>query len=670
MPRDLPIGNGNLLLNFDQTYTLRDLYFPYVGQENHTQGNLCRFGVWVEGRFSWLSDPEWERDLRYEPDTLVTRVTCQHPGLGVRLECHDLVDFDRNLYIKQIDVTNLAPREREIRLFFHFDAHLWGTTVGDTAYFEPSNKALIFYKGTRYFWLSAALDDTYGPSSYATGDKGKPGMEGSWRDAEDGELSGNPIAQGSVDGVAGLHVRVGPAASRRCFFWLAAGTTYWEVRSLWLLVRDRGLESFVTRTRNFWRLWCHKEATDFGDLPQDLVDLYRHSLLIIRTQIDNRGAIIAANDTDIMQFGRDTYSYMWPRDGALVAWALTAAGYGDVTRAFFQFCATALHQDGYLLHKYNPDGSTGSSWHSWSSPEETLQLPIQEDETALVLWSLWAHYQRFRDLELIKPLYRRLIKTAADFLVRYREPYGGTGLPGPCYDLWEERWGIMAFTVAAVWAGLRAAARFTALFGEDDVADRYRTAAHEIKAAFLETYFDPERGRLARMVTVAPDGTVHRDPTLDVSLCGLFAFGMLAPDHPWLVATLEQLEQALWCQTPVGGVARYQHDTYQRAADGPGVPGNPWFICTLWLADWYLARARTFQDLERPLALLRWTAQHALPSGVLAEQVHPYTGAPLSVSPLTWSHAAYVTTVHHYLEARDRLAGRLPPVQDEDEGEQ
>jgi hypothetical protein len=44
---------------------------------------------------------------------------------------------------------------------------------------------------------------------------------------------------------------------------------------------------------------------------------------------------------------------------------------------------------------------------------------------------------------------------------------------------------------------------------------------------------------------------------------------------------------------------------------------------------------------------------HALPSGVLAEQVDPYSDAPRSVSPLTWSHASFVTTVVEYL---DKLA--------------
>ncbi len=41
--------------------------------------------------------------------------------------------------------------------------------------------------------------------------------------------------------------------------------------------------------------------------------MYKRSLLTVKTQMDRRGAIIAANDTDILQFNRDHYSYMWPR---------------------------------------------------------------------------------------------------------------------------------------------------------------------------------------------------------------------------------------------------------------------------------------------------------------------------------------------------------------------
>ena len=54
--------------------------------------------------------------------------------------------------------------------------------------------------------------------------------------------------------------------------------------------------------------------------------------------------------------------------------------------------------------------------------------------------------------------------------------------------------------------------------------------------------------------------------------------------------------------------------------------------------------------------------RHALPSGVMAEQVHPLSGEPLSVSPLTWSHATFVAAVNDYLaRAQDIQADGLRP---------
>jgi GH15 family glucan-1,4-alpha-glucosidase len=85
------------------------------------------------------------------------------------------------------------------------------------------------------------------------------------------------------------------------------------------------------------------------------------------------------------------------------------------------------------------------------------------------------------------------------------------------------------------------------------------------------------------------------------------------------------------------------------------VPGNPWFICTLWLADYRIASARNLEELESAVEILEWTVKRALPSGVLAEQVDPLTGAPVSVSPLTWSHATVVATVMAYLRKLEAL---------------
>src|SRR5207237_730002 len=275
----------------------------------------------------------------------------------------------------------------------------------------------------------------------------------------------------------------------------------------------------------------------------------------------------------------------------------------------------------------------------------------------LPVWALWQHYERDRDIEFIRPLYRKLVRTGADFMATYREPH--TKLPAPSFDLWEERRGIHAFTTAAVWAGLTAARNFAVAFGQHELAKRYAVAATEIRDAALIHLWDADRGRFLRTVNILPDGTIVKDATIDISLAGIFLFGLLPANDPRVVSTMRAVEDRLTVRTPVGGVARYENDYYfQVSPDIPNVPGNPWFVATLWLAEHYIALAEDADALAAPRAFLEWCATRALPSGVLSEQVHPYTGEPLSVSPLTWSHAAFVSAVQRY--ARGRIVD-LPP---------
>lgn len=655
MPRDIPVGNGSLLVNFDHRYRLRDLYWPHVGQENHTEGHPFRFGVWVDGQFRWISDEGWSRELDYLDDTLVTQVTLRHPDLALRLVCQDAVDFHENLYLRRIQIHNLADVEREVRLFFAHDFHISGREVGDSVYYEPERRAVFHYKGERWFMINAMREGSpEGVDQWAVGVKEVRGMEGTWRDAEDGSLSGNAVAQGSVDSTVALHLSVPAEGEATGWYWIAVGDCFQTVTRINRAVRQKGPTTFLRRTHDYWRLWVDKGERRFLSLSTDVCHLYRRSLIVLRTQIDNDGAIIAANDFDIAHYGHDTYAYMWPRDGALVSAALIAAGYPEVTRRFFDFCHRVIVEEGYLLHKYNPDGSLGSSWHGWYY-EGQKRLPIQEDETALVLWALWRHFDRFRDIEFVKPHYRGLVVRAADWMCRYR--YEDNGLPRPSWDLWEERRGVHAWTVGATWGGLQAAANFAEAFGETDLAEKYRSAANEIKAGVRDLMMSSDLGCFARTIDRRDDGTWRYDKTMDASLMGLWYFGMFAPDDPEIVSTMETMRDRLWVKTDVGGLARYEDDYYHQVSDDTeNVPGNPWFICTLWLAQWAIAKAQSEEELERALELLDWVADHDLHSGVMAEQVHPYTNQPLSVSPLTWSHATLVMTVQEYLEKRAELS--------------
>jgi len=151
-------------------------------------------------------------------------------------------------------------------------------------------------------------------------------------------------------------------------------------------------------------------------------------------------------------------------------------------------------------------------------------------------------------------------------------------------------------------------------------------------------------------VNIEGPGVLTKDTTLDMSLSGLWYFGMLDPGDPRIVATMEALRQRLRVQSPVGGMARYENDYYYRtSSDASRIPGNPWFVCTLWLAQWHIARAQTAQDLEPASDLMKWAASRALSNGLMSEQINPFTDEPISACPLTWSHAAFVHAVQAYV---------------------
>lgn len=649
MSRSLLIGNCQLTVNFDSLYYLRDFYYPYVGSENQSKGHFFRLGIWVDGEFSWVHDSDWDRNLDYLPETLVTSVLLENKRLQISLLCNDAVDVEDNLYLKRITIENKSDKDRRVRLFFTQDFHIGEHEIGDTGYYNPDLKVLVHYKGKRYFLVGASCGEQSGFDQYALGLKEVSQFEGTWRDAEDGQLSGSPIAQGSVDSVVAFHMDMKAHQQAVIYYWIAAGPDLSEVEKLNTLALENH-DHLLASTEQFWRFWVNQTKIDFMDLPQLLVELFKRSLLILHLHIDKRGGIIAGLDHDIVKFGRDHYAYIWPRDGSFCAHALDMAGYPAITKKFFNFCQGIMEGQGYFWHKYNADGSRGSSWHAWISDGEK-RLPIQEDETALVLWALDRHFSLHGDIEDLLPLYHNMVIPAANFLLEYRDKQ--TGLPLPSYDLWEERYGVHAFTCAAVYAGLMAAADLAAAFGEKDFQQELTRAAQEVKEAVEEYFWDAERRVFRRTLYFSKTRGTEIDLTPDISLCGLFYFGLFSPADPRIVRTLQALQQGLAVRSGTGGYARYEGDSYQQIVQDITVaPGNPWIISTLGLASWHIETATNPGELKPALELLEWVARHALPARLLPEQLHPDSGGPVSVCPLAWSHAAFVSSVMAYLKKK------------------
>ena len=157
------------------------------------------------------------------------------------------------------------------------------------------------------------------------------------------------------------------------------------------------------------------------------------------------------------------------------------------------------------------------------------------------------------------------------------------------------------------------------------------------------------------------------DMVIDSATYGLWRFGMYPPDETRITETMEAIRDQLTNNAATGGIARYKDDYYFKVdPDTRRVPGNPWFICTLWMAQWYIAVAKTTHDLKPARDIINWVVAHQIPGGLLSEQLDPNTGAPLSVSPLIWSHAELIRTVDEFCRKSERVRrsalGTVPPT--------
>ncbi len=648
MARAVTLGNGNLLVGLDYRGQLRDLYFPFVGEPNHVSGAsgnfVHRIGVHVDGVTSWLDDSAWQVTVSSGEETSVGNLFAVNSTIGITISSKDVVHNEQNVFLRTFHITNIGETEREVKLFLAQQFRIAESRRGDTAFYDPRVRAIVHYKGKYAFLINAFINGKQF-TDYNIGLFGIEGKEGTFMDANDGILERNPIEHGSVDSVIGLTSRLSPHESSEVNYWIVCGDSVPAVHTLDAYVLEEQADRLVTGTESYWEAWLKKEPRDLSLLPAVLQTLYHRSLITMRVHADNRGGIIASSDTDMLHHGRDTYSYVWPRDAAAIALAFDEAHYHDVTKRFYSFIAECAEPGGYLMHKYRTDGVLGSSWHPWIQ-QEKARLPIQEDETASVIFMLWQHYEICRDLEFIESLYNPFIEPAARFMCDYIEPT--TGLPQASYDLWEEKYGTSTYTAASVFGGLMAASRFAMMLGKDDDARTYQAVAQRMQSAIMSVLYNAELGMFVKHV-VHDDGDLRYDMTVDTSsFYGPLFFGVVDVDDPRIERAKQVVDERLMVTGESKGYVRYENDRYYRMHDA-STP-NPWVITTLWMAEYFIMKAKQLKDLKPALELLEWTASHATKSGVLAEQMHPRTREHLSTAPLIWSHAEYVLAVNAYLK--------------------
>jgi glucoamylase len=348
----------------------------------------------------------------------------------------------------------------------------------------------------------------------------------------------------------------------------------------------------------------------------DVAPLYRRSLLALELLADrDTGAVIAAPELDPEFEHSGGYGFVWGRDLAFIVLAFLAAGRDDLAKRALRWLPGAQEPEGLWLQRHWTDGSLAPSW-----------CRHQLDETGAILFAYEAAWRQLRDETLDLDLWPSA-RRAADFLLGTIE---ADGLPVATADLWEEREGRHAFTAAAVYGGLRAAAAM-ARRHEPPLAEGYEAAAEVVREAIERELWSDFHGRYLRSLA---------DPTLDVSLLGLaWPFQAVDPAGERMRATIAALQSELGCEA--GSMLRYAGDTY--------AGGNRWVLAALWLGLWH-RQVGDAAGLERALEYAL-SAQTNL--GLLPEQV-TQDGDPAWVVPLAWSHAMLL------LAARPELSLAAP----------
>lgn len=655
MSTSIVLGNGSTLVNIDDTLNLKDLYWPFVGEANHLSEKANEIFFFIDENIVYLNNENFLIKANYYDNSLVSTSSAYSELYNLEVTFTDLVLYDKDIFLRKIKIENKYDDYREIKIFFKHNYYMREDDSGNTAtWYEPA-KIMCHYKKNSYLGMGFCSK----VHEYTCSSPNDNNNQGAFPN-KNGELPFNPVSTGTTQSCISSLLKISANSSTELEYFIVCGENYDEISDLARFIRKADRKNLEEKTNYYWQNWLNPitNIKYFQDEEKDkqLETLYTRSLLILRTQTDNDGAIIAANDSEfVKKGGKDSYSYMWPRDGAHSAMAYIESGYAELAKNFFLFCEKVITKEGFLHHKYYSDISKGigSSWHPWVDKYGNEQLPIQEDETASVVIALNKYYQHYEDRGLITELWNSFIVPALNFLIDYRflsnnltdnHPIGfklaGTMLPKPSYDIWEIHWGVHSYTVAVVYSALKAGAKLAESMKYEHLIESCTKACEQIKSAYENYFYDAKDGTFINSIYCDPQHTRSRyDKSSDISISALWLYGMFDINDERITRTMEQLEKELWINTEIGGMARKMDDHYLQV--DKSLPGNPWFISSLWMAQYYLELG----EKEKAYKYIEWVVNHTDHTGLMAEQAHPHTGFGLSMKPLTWSHAEFVRTI-------------------------
>ncbi len=618
-------GNNYSFAQFDARGALFDFMVPLgiwsgividgsVGSQGaQVNVNKSVAGVKIGSDYYWLNDADyWTYSQSYVTDTTTIQTVATHKSESIQVTSYAFIpknityptdtssDPIRGLLVQRFTVANTGASAQDVTFIYYHDMNINGDDAQDSVSYQSGEDALFFHDAgdsgsgrTRTLDFGLALTTTSG----ATG--------------------GYKVYQISDAGYLSKTFTLAASGSRTVDALLVGATAASTGQNLYNSTLKPAIEWFHSAdvgalrstTEDYWGDLLDG-ATTFESSDATYNAIFKRSILTIYLYFDAEKGAMGAGSYN------GAYFYCWPRDAVYGAVTLDKVGLHDVAENVYDWLWNTAKRD-TAGNDYGSDGKYYRFWYQkYTMDGEPEWWNPQIDETAIIPWGAWYHYQQTGEGQFLSD-YDDLVKEAG--LVSSEDndhdglDYNDSQKLMFSMNLWEDKWGMFLYTNANVYAGLRDGASFMSAAGDSATAYTLTVRASNVYTGVSGLY-SATVGYYVHGLDVKKNysdpAIVDTDVSADISMLGLVTpFNVEPVTKTEVISTLLEVEAALTdlseTKMAYGGVVRYradQEERYGAAYRDLGdsyYDGGPWMMPTNWLSEYYLEWADTTTGTAR-----------------------------------------------------------------------
>ncbi len=599
------VGNNSLLAKIGNYGEINYIFYPHVGYETHFFDSALAI---YDKKVKWHWDEDWDITQKYIEETNIFKTIMEDDKIILTIK--DLVPVSHNVIIRRLYIKNKLDKKLNFKLFFYENLRIGENPTENTVRFLEEDDCIIKYGGNYIFCIGSDKKI----HSFQCGNRYSENS--AYIDIENGILKEHKESHGIMtDSAICWDINLDKKRSLAFNIYIIPQIFDGDFSLITeqLKIIKNNSENIKNLSLNYWR-------NVIGDIRRHLHpefcsnnNIYciaKRALMVLLMLCDKNGGIIAAPSL------HPDYRYVWGRDGSYIAIALNL--FGMRTDKFFEFMSRVQNPDGSWLQNYYVNGN----------PRLTA---LQIDQIGSVLWAMDVRYRLSGDRGFVKR-YWDTIEKAGNYLSSAALNFT------QCFDLWEEKVGVFAYTVGAVYGGLKCAYSMSKAVDKRDEVKHWEKALEFLKREVPKRFYLKDEGRFAKSINPL-------NKEIDTSILGLsYPFNLINVDDERMIKTAEAIEKAF--KYKVGGIGRYPNDIY--------FGGNPWIITTLWLSLYYRRLSKILKEKDDNRAdiysqkskkLFDWVVKYSF-NGLFPEQIHKDLGIPMSAMPLGWSNAMFLMYVY------------------------